>query len=132
MTKRSFAPKVETKPEPPTSQEEPEKTEEPKVAEPKADTDTEKTEPRKPVLIRQGKTRMPTAKKPDPPKKSPPIGSKASVAAGLVRKQTIHAKGVHPTVSNPPKKTARAGMGSSAGETYKRPYWLKVADKYGI
>lgn len=128
MTKRSFAQKVE-KPEPPPAKEpepEPQKTEPEPAPEPK------KTEPPKPVLIRQGKTRMPAAKKPIPPKQNPLDGSKARVAAGLVKKQTVRTKGVHPTVSKQPKKTARAGQGSTAGREHVRPFWHDVADKYGI
>jgi len=126
MTKRSFgAPVVKT---------EPEVKPEPIV---KPDDKPEvKPDPKKPVLVRQGRPRMtathktpakPKAK-PLPPKKTL-VGSK--VAGGLVKTHTVKTRGSMPTIQGKPRRTAPA-RGSVGGHEVKKPYWHGVADKFGF
>ena len=136
MAKRSFhkvePPKVDPpKEEPP--KEEPPKEEPPKEALPQEDPP--KPEPRKPVLVRRGRERMPAPKKPTTPKQKalPPkrVISKDKVSAGLVGKKRITTRGVTPTVTGRPKRTAVA-RGSVRGHEERKPFWHSVADKYGL
>jgi len=119
-TKRSFE-KVVDLPKP----EEPPKPESLKPESPKLEK--LKTGP---VLVRQGRPRMPratakpTVKKPT--LKKPPIGSK--VSAGLVKSHKT--RGVMPTIKRRPVKTAVA-RGIKTHEQVK-PYWHGVAEKYGL
>lgn len=82
-----------------------------------------------PVLVRQGRPRMPVKKPVSTPKKpSRLIGSK--VSAGLVKSHTIKKRGVTPTVTKRPIKTAIAR--GIKGHEQVKPYWHDVAEKYGI
>ena len=82
-----------------------------------------------PVLVRQGRPRMPVKKAAEPRKPAPkPIGA---VSAGLVKSHTIKRRGVMPTIKGRPVKTAIA-RGIKTGHEVVTPYWRTVADKYGF
>ena len=82
-----------------------------------------------PVLVRQGRPRMPAKKAAEPRKPvSKPIGV---VSAGLVKSHTIKRRGVMPTITKHPVKTAIA-RGIKAGHEVVTPYWHSVADKFGF
>lgn len=82
-----------------------------------------------PVLVRQGRPRMPVKKSVEPRKPaSKPIGA---VSAGLVKSHTIKRRGVMPTITKRPVKTAIA-RGIKAGHEVVKPYWHEVADKFGF
>ncbi len=82
-----------------------------------------------PVLVRQGRPRMPVKKAAEPRKPaSKPIGA---VSAGLVKSHTIKRRGVMPTIKGRPVKTAIA-RGIKAGHEVVTPYWHSVADKFGF
>jgi hypothetical protein len=88
-----------------------------------------------PVLVKQGRPRMPASpvkKTVDSHKKlvSKPIGAKV-LSAGLVKSHTIKRRGVMPTITKRPVKTAIA-RGIHAGHEVIRPYWHDVADKMGF
>ena len=84
-----------------------------------------------PVLVRQGRPRMPAKKAAEPRKPvSKPIGAKV-LSAGLVKSHTIKRRGVMPTIKKRPVKTAIA-RGIQAGHEVIRPYWREVADKMGF
>lgn len=109
------------------------KPEEPKV-EPKV-------EPKKviagPVLIRQGRPRMPAKKAAAhaaPPKKLPAkrtiLGSKAS--GGLVSRHRVTKVGIRPRVTGKPPKTAAARGIAAGNREVTTLYWHGVASKYGF
>ena len=84
-----------------------------------------------PVLVRQGRPRMPAKKAAEPRKPvTKPIGAKV-LSAGLVKSHTIKRRGVMPTIKKRPVKTAIA-RGIQAGHEVVRPYWHEVADKMGF
>ena len=82
-----------------------------------------------PVLVRQGRPRMPVKKAAVSHKPaSKPMGA---VSAGLVKSHTIKRRGVMPTIKGRPVKTAIA-RGIKGGHEVVTPYWRTVADKYGF
>jgi len=82
-----------------------------------------------PVLVRQGRPRMPVKKAVAPRKPAPkPMGA---VSAGLVKSHTIKTRGTMPTIKKRPVKTAIA-RGIKTGHEQVRPYWHKVADEMGF
>lgn len=87
-----------------------------------------------PVLVRQGRPRMPASpvKKAAEHRKivSKPIGAKV-LSAGLVKSHTIKRRGAMPTITKRPVKTAIA-RGIKAGHEVVKPYWHSVADKFGF
>lgn len=87
-----------------------------------------------PVLVRQGRPRMPVKKAAEPVSKHAnsgrPVGAKV-LSAGLVKSHTIKRRGVMPTIKKRPVKTAIA-RGIQAGHEVIRPYWHEVADKMGF
>ena len=101
-----------------------------KVIEPIKPDPVVETKPKTgPVLVRQGRPRMPAKKAAEPRKPvSKPIGA---VSAGLVKSHTIKRRGVMPTIKKRPVKTAIA-RGIQAGHEVVRPYWHEVADKMGF
>jgi len=130
MTKRSFG-VISTEPI-----EEPEVDPKDKPKEPKHTIKT-------PVLIRQGRPRMPhkrivAAKEPEPkimsksrvskPKGRTLIGS--PVAAGIVKTRTIKTRGVMPTIKRRPIKTAIAR--TTRGHEQKPRFMDEVIRKYGF
>jgi hypothetical protein len=87
-----------------------------------------------PVLVRQGRPRMPAKKAAEPVSKHAnsgrPVGAKV-LSAGLVKSHTIKRRGVMPTITKRPVKTAIA-RGIKAGHEVVRPYWHDVADRMGF
>lgn len=103
-----------------------------KVIEPTKPDPVVETKPKTgPVLVRQGRPRMPVKKAAEPRKPiSKPIGAKV-LSAGLVKSHTIKRRGVMPTIKKRPVKTAIA-RGIKAGHEVVTPYWKTVADKFGF
>lgn len=103
-----------------------------KVIEPTKPDPVVETKPKTgPVLVRQGRPRMPAKKAAEPRKPvSKPIGAKV-LSAGLVKSHTIKRRGVMPTIKKRPVKTAIA-RGIKAGHEVVTPYWKTVADKFGF
>src|ERR1035437_4024809 len=85
-----------------------------------------------PVLVRQGRPRMPVKKEPVSKHVNTgrPIGAKV-LSAGLVKSHTIKRRGVMPTIKGRPVKTAIA-RGIKTGHEVVTPYWHSVADKFGF
>jgi hypothetical protein len=91
-----------------------------------------------PVLLRQGRARLPikkelaVEKKPVIVKKTirKSVGTTRTAAAGLVKSRRITTRGSMPVVNRKPPKTAIAR--GIQGHEVTKPYWHSVADKYGL
>jgi hypothetical protein len=123
LARRDFTPKTEPDPK----------------LEPIKQTEPKKPILKKPVLLRQGRPRMPvkrmikphaTQTKTKATVKSKPRPTVTKVAAGLVTTHTVKARGVRPTIKRRPVKTAIAR--GIKGHEQVKPFWHGVADKYGF
>ena len=84
----------------------------------------EPKEQKKPVLLRQGRPRMPKSiAKPKPP-------VKGKVSGGLVKRHRVIGKAA-PGITKLPRKTNRARITETARGGDK-PYWKQVAERYGL
>ena len=86
--------------------------------------ETKKEPEKKPVLLRQGRPRMPkSVAKPKPP-------VKGKVSGGLVKRHRVVGKAA-PGITKLPRKTNRARITETARGGDK-PYWKQVAERYGL
>ncbi len=92
-------------------------------------------EPKKPVLLKQGRPRLVRSvepKKPAVAKRSVKSMVGAKVAGGLLTSKRIKSKGVMPTITRKPVKTAIARTIARGSPRTTRPFWHDVADKFGL